>query len=187
MFRKKWLIAFTLCSFPMTALGQWSAGVNYINLADSGGGRSMNLGVLAGSVGYAFILDDAWSLTPELRYGLGVQKHSTSYVVRDEDDQAHQLDVATKINRFVTLSLKAQYVFDAGIYLFAGPTYNHLKSSVDMSFYGYSERQSTSRTDSELGYGLGAGYRFTPAVSAELQYESFDSKDVTSLGLRFQF
>ena len=107
---KKSLIALSLIVLPLTASANWSAGAGYANLSDSDDGESISLGVIYGAVAYEFTKAGSnFSLMPELRLGTGVS-----------DDKLYGAKV--EVERFTALSVRGQYNYDNGVYLYVMPS-----------------------------------------------------------------
>ena len=161
----RFLIAgLVLAATSAPAAAQFSSGLAYHYL-DSG---DVNLGAVVGSVGYRFVVNDAVSIIPELRGGIGVQ-----------DDSIQGVDV--ELDGLFGGVLRLEFNLSDTFYLQVSPSYARYKASV--SFLG----QSISDTSNEFGIGGGLGFRFNPRVSAEVAYENIDDLDVYLIGLRFTF
>ncbi|MGL5358635.1 MAG: outer membrane protein [Shewanella sp.] len=154
----------------------WVAGVSYMNLSDESDGMEISVDGVAGSLGYQFKSGEDFYLVPEVRLGTGIGSDSFSL---------SGIDVEVELDSFIALSLRGQFEFDNGLYLYAAPTYANAKFTASASFMG----QSASSTEDswEFGVGGGVGYRFSQVTSAELSYEQFDGVDVLSVGLKFNF
>ena len=167
---KKSLIALSLIVLPLTAAANWSAGAGYANLSDNDDGESISLGVIYGAVAYEFAQEGSkFSFMPELRLGTGVSDDTFDSVVKVE------------VERFTALSVRAQYNYDNGVYLYVMPSYANL--DMKASFHG----ESYSDDNWEFGLGGGVGKKFNDKVSVEASYESYDGTDVLTVGFKYAF
>lgn len=180
---KKMVLGMLLASTSLTGMAaesassnKWVGGVSYINLSDEVEGMDFSLGGIVGSIGYKIESGDNFHLIPEVRIGVGLSDDSASY---------SGVNVNIELDRFLALSLRGQFYFDNGIYLFATPSYANAESTASASQGGLSA--SATEDSWEFGIGGGAGYNFSKATSAEVMYEQFDGVDVFSLGLKFNF
>ena len=155
-------LLFALMSAPAAA--QFSSGLAYHHLdADE-----FSLGGIVGSIGYRFELNDAVSLIPEVRGGIGVV-----------DDEFMGADV--ELDGIFGGVLRLEFQLNDSVYLQLSPSYVRYKASVSSSF------ADASFTDEEFGIGGGIGFRFNPNFSVEVAYESVDDLDVYLVGLRFDY
>lgn len=165
---KNFLIALSFLFISIPASAQWVAGGGYLNVSDDDGGVDVSLGGLYGSVGYVIESEGNFYFLPEVRLGVGIS-----------DDTVFGVDV--ELDTFFALSVRGQYDFDSGLYLYAAPSYARAE------FTASSGGVSVSDDDWEFGIGGGAGYKFSDTVWGELSYETFDGTDIVSLGLKFGF
>ncbi len=166
---KKSLIALSLMVLPLTASANWSAGAGYANLSDSDDGESISLGVIYGAVAYEFAQEGSkFSFMPELRLGTGVS-----------DDKFYGAKI--EVERFTALSVRGQYNYDNGVYLYVMPSYANL--DMKASFRG----ESYSNDSWEFGFGGGIGKNITDKASIEASYESYDGTDVLTVGFKYAF
>lgn len=166
---KKSLMALTLMALPFTAFANWSAGAGYANLSDSDDGDSISLGVIYGSVAYEVAKEGSrFSFMPELRLGTGVS-----------DDKLYGVKIDVK--RFTALSVRAQYNYDNGVYLYAMPSYANL--DIKTSYNGVSQ----SDDDWEFGFGGGVGKKINDNINIEASYESYDGTDLLTVGFKYAF
>ncbi len=175
----KIVLGMLLASGSLTAMAagndpstNWVGGISYMNLSED----DISLGGIVGSLGYKIKSGDNFYIIPEVRIGTGISDDSFSEL---------GVDVDVELDHFLALSLRGQFEFDNGVYLFAAPTYANAKFTASAS----QGSQSASVTDDswELGIGGGAGYSFNKTTSAEVMYEYFDGTDAISLGLKFNF
>lgn len=155
-------LLFAVISAPATA--QFSSGLAYHYL-DEG---DISLGAVVGSVGYRFVVNDAVSVIPELRGGIGVQ-----------DDTFMGVDV--ELDSLFGGVFRLEFNLSDVVYLQVSPSYVRYEASASSAFADISE------SDEEFGIGGGLGFRFNPNLSAEVAYESIDDLDVYLIGLRFDF
>ncbi|MGL4613904.1 MAG: outer membrane beta-barrel protein [Shewanella sp.] len=166
----------SLMAAEVEPTNSWVAGVSYMNLSDESDGVDISVGGVAGSLGYQFKSGENFYLVPEVRLGTGVGSDSFSL---------SGIDVEVELDTFIALSLRGQFEFDNGVYLYAAPTYANAEFTATASYLG--QTASSTEDSWEFGVGGGIGYRFSPVTSAELSYEQFDGIDVLSVGLKFNF
>lgn len=165
---KNSLIALALLLFSLPASAQWVAGGGYINLSDDEDGVDVSLGGIYGSIGYVIEGEGEFYFLPEVRLGLGIS-----------DDTVFGVDV--ELDSFLAFSVRGQYDFESGLYLYAAPSYARAE------FTASAGGLSVSDDDWEFGFGGGAGYKFSDTVWGEASYETFDGTDVFSLGIKVGF
>ncbi|MEL6448653.1 MAG: outer membrane beta-barrel protein [Pseudomonadota bacterium] len=161
-------LIFLTASLPASA--QWVVGGGYLNLSDDDDGIDVSLGAVYGSLGYIIEGEGQFSFIPEVRVGFGVS-----------DDTNSGVDV--ELDTFFALSLRGQYDFESGLYLYAAPSYARAEFTATSPLFS----GSVSEDDWEFGIGGGAGYRFTDQTWGEVSYETFDGTDAFSIGVKFAF
>ncbi|GEA11955.1 outer membrane beta-barrel protein [Alteromonas sp. KUL49] len=166
---KKALLAAAILGTSLSASANWELGVGFGNFSDSDDGVDLSLGGLMVSGGYQFDLTESVSLTPQLRYGIGLQ-----------DDEVSGIDV--ELDNFYALSVKAQTMLGEGVYAYLVPSYG--KVELTGSAGGFS---ISADSDWEFGYGAGLGYMVSDTAWLEVSYESFDGTDLLSFGAKFTF
>ncbi len=162
---KKTLLALLVAGTSFSSFANWTGGLNYIDISDSG---DLNLGVLAASVGYKYDYQDNIKIVPEFRLGTGVRNDTT-------------FGVDVEVDRFMSLSVRGEYDFNNGLYVFAAPAYTNIQ--VEVSTLGV----SASDDEWELDVNLGLGYAFNDKAAFEVSFEDFDGADMISAGFVFGF
>jgi opacity protein-like surface antigen len=167
---KSTAIALTLLSLSLTASADWQVGGGFSNLYDDiGDGDDVSLNILYGSVSYKTESSyKDFSFVPELRIGTGVG-----------DDSIY--GVKLEVKSFIALSVRGQYEFSNGAYVYAMPSYANL----DIKASGYGE--SGSDDNWEFGVGAGVGYNLNKKVSVEASYENYDDTNLLSVGFKYAF
>ncbi len=165
---KRLLTAMAFLAFSIPASAQWVAGGGYVNLSDDDDGIDVDVGAIYGSLGYLIEGEGNFSFLPEIRLGIGIS-----------DDTVFGVDV--ELDSFFALSVRGQYDFDSGLYLFAAPSYARAE------FTASSGGISASEDDWEFGIGGGAGYRFQDNFWGEVGYETYDGTDALSIGFKYAF
>ena len=165
---KKLLLILGVLVFSVPASAQWVAGGGYLNLSDDEDGVDVSLGGIYGSLGYLIEGEGNFNFLPEIRLGVGIS-----------DDTVFGIDI--ELDTFFALSLRGQYDFESGLYLYAAPSYGRAE------FTASAGGVSVSDDDWEFGFGGGAGYKFSDTVWGEISYETFDGTDVFSLGFKVGF
>lgn len=166
---KKFLIALALLTLPLTVSANWLVGAGYASLSAEDDGDNLSLGAIYGSLAYEFPqVDSNFSFIPELRIGTGVS-----------DDKIGS--VAIEIERFTELSIRGQYNYDNGVYLFIMPSYANLDSKA--SFRGRSIREN----EWEFGFGGGFGKKINANTRVEVSFASYDDTDAFTVGFKYTF
>lgn len=157
------LLSTSLFSIAARAEGPVGA-VAYANLSDD----DVSLGAITGSLGYRFDTTyQGFSVTPEIRIGLGVG-----------DDTVSGVDV--ELDSLYGFNVRAEW--DLGqTYVFVAPSYTN--AEFEASFGG----TTVSADEWEFGGGVGFGYRLEQTIGLEISYEVFDELDVFSAGVRLDF
>ena len=166
---KSTAIALTLLSLSLTASADWQVGGGFSNLSDDLGDGDVSLSILYGSVSYKTDSSyDDFSFVPELRIGTGIG-----------DDSLYGIKLEVK--SFIALSVRGQYEFSNGAYVYAMPSYANL--NIKASGYGESE----SEDNWEFGVGAGVGYSLNKKLSVEASYENYDDTNFLSVGFKYAF
>ena len=160
----------------------WYFGVDYLSFSFDGEGIDFEPTAASVSLGYKINGEGNWYIIPELRIGTGVN---------DDGISGNGASVDIDIDRFVALSVRAQYEFNNGLYFFVAPSYGYVEVTTTLTlpetqlYYEYIE--SITEDEWEFGVSTGAGYKLTPTLSAEIIAERFDELDVVSFGVNFNF
>lgn len=167
---KNTAIALTLLSLSLTASANWQVGGGFANLSDDiGDGDDVSLNILYGSASYKIESSyKDFSFVPELRIGTGVGDDSIN-------------GVKLEIKRFIALSVRGQYDYNNGAYVYIMPSYANL----DMKVSGYGE--SMSDDNWEFGVGAGVGYNLNKKISVKASYENYDDTNLLSVGFKYAF
>lgn len=176
---KKLLIGVLLASASLGVVAadnvkenHWVAGVGYTNLSDDDEGIDISVGAIVASLGYKIKSGDNFFITPELRLGTGISDDSIAIY-------GGNLDI--ELERLVALTVRGEFEFNNGFYLYAAPTYANVRLKV--SGFG----PVVSEDSWEFGVGGGLGYHFTEKTAAEVSYEQFDGADVLNFSIKFAF
>ncbi len=181
---KKTLLAAVIlaCSAPVHA--GWQLGADYLDVElDSGISNvsDISLGAIAIHAGYQFNINDAFSITPYIKYGVGISDDNTkldSYYYDVYGNATYTTyNIKTELDRYFELGGKIQYQFSNGIYLFGNVT----STNFELSLEGYSS------DDTQTGVGAGMGYQFKNNFALELGYLNYSDADVFAGGIRYNF
>lgn len=123
--------------------------------------------VVQASVGYRFDFGQTFTLTPEIRAGVGA-----------DDDTLLGVDI--EVDSFYGVALRGELAA-GNAYIYAYPTYINYKLKASAGGV------SASADDWDSGIGVGAGYKLTAGTSIEISYETIEDADIFALGLRFAF
>jgi hypothetical protein len=180
---KKSLVALTLLTLPLTAFADWSAGAGYANISDTEDGVDLSLGAIFGSVAYEFSQENSpFSFVSELRLGTGVSDDEASLRLGEgEFAIPESINFKVEVDRFTTLSVRAQYNYDNGVYLYVMPSYANLDVTVSSMAGSYSDGSW------EFGFGGGVGKKISDKTSIEASYESYDGTDFITVGFKYAF
>lgn len=130
-------------------------------------GVDLSFTLVQASVGYQFDVGETFTLTPEIRAGVGA-----------DDDTLLGVDI--EVDSFYGVGLRAG-IAAGNAYVYAYPTYTNYKLKASAAGV------SASADDWDTGIGVGAGYNLTAGTSIEISYESIEDADIFALGLRFAF
>jgi hypothetical protein len=164
--------AFTTVALADEHEGGWVAGMGYTSFSESEDNVDISVNAIWGSLGYRVEATDNFYITPEVKIGMGIG--SDTIVV-----ESTSVDV--ELDSYLAASLRAEYDFQNGAYLFVAPTYAKGDFNVNV---GSNFAESSSW---EFGAGIGAGYNFSADKKVEVAYESFDGTDMISLAVKFDF
>lgn len=181
---KKTLLAAVIlaCSAPVHA--GWQLGADYLDVElDSGISNvsDISLGAIAIHAGYQFNINDAFSITPYIKYGVGISDDNTKFDSYYYDVYGNATyttyNIKTELDRYFELGGKIQYQFSNGIYLFGNVT----STNFELSLEGYSS------DDTQTGVGAGMGYQFKNNFALELGYLNYSDANVFAGGIRYNF
>ena len=178
---KKFILTIAMLTVSLSASAQWVAGGGYGNLSDELelsdevdelDVSEVSLGMIYGSIGYLIEGEGNFIFLPELRLGLGISDYSAS---------VYGVGLKLEMDSVVAFSVRGQYTFDSGFYLFANPSFSRFAVTASAG------NESVSEDDWEFGFGGGAGYKFTQQLWGELAYEAYDGLDVLGFGFKYLF
>lgn len=158
------MVSVLLSVTSIAAQAEFVGGVAYGRLSDSG----IDLGGLQGLLGYEYSIAENVTLTPEVRFGVGIGDDSFG-------------GASVELGTFYGVNLRAQWNTSSNIYFYLQPSYVNFE--LEASVGGISASDDTW----EFGAGAGVGYQATEKLGFELSYEDFDGASVISAGLRFSF
>lgn len=156
----------SVCLLTLMSSGVFAetvAGVGFSRLSDDG----ISFGLVQGSVGYKFDINETFSLVPSLRAGFGI----------GDDDFG---GATVELDSFYGADVRGQFDFEKS-YVWIAPSYSKVKLSA--SFGGF----SAANSDWEFGGGIGYGYRIDDYISIEASYEGIGGASVFGVGARFNF
>ncbi|QOC22305.1 outer membrane beta-barrel protein [Wenzhouxiangella sp. AB-CW3] len=161
-----------LAALAMMAAGpaaaQFDLGIGYHHIDDS----PVSVGGLVGSAGYPIVVDENFSVIPELRVGFGIN-----------DDTV--LGTKVELDHIFGVAARLQYELNESFYGYIVPSYAQYKFSASATSSAGSA--SISGSTNEFGIGLGLGFRATDTVGLEFAYENVDGSDIISVTTRFSF
>ncbi len=158
----KLAIASAFIGSSSMTLAQWTYGGGYSHYDELG------QGLVYGSLGYQYELNNM-TIMPEFRLGVGVGDDTQTVNIGGQNRE-----LILEIDNFISASLRGQYSLSDSVGVFLQPSFSILEKSI---------------TDDSIEFTMGAGVSFkaTKNVSIEALYESIDSFDALSIGLRFSF
>jgi opacity protein-like surface antigen len=180
-------LALTLLSLSLTASANWQTGAGFANFSDSADGDDLSLNIIYGSVSYKVENSGKdYFFMPEFRIGTGVGDDTLTENWSYQDgytgnSRVISSDIKFEIERFIALSLRGQYDFSNGAYVYVVPSYANLKAKVSYS------GESDSDDSWEFGVGAGVGYQLNKKISVEASYENYDETDLLSVGFKYAF
>ena len=208
---KKIIGALALMSLAQVANAEFVLGVQAGKYTEPDAEYDPDITVLAATLGYQFNLIGGFSLTPEVRFGAGVSDSKFDTDLYLTDGYYFEGTATAEITEWKSASLRAQYLFENGLYLYTGLVYSDVEYKVTLEgqavdYWGdevMAINQSETAADGQLGGIAGLGYQFNDVIGLELGYEiHFDDNDsdgydedyeveaeavVYTLGLRFHF
>ncbi len=155
---------------------------------------------LYGEIGYTHILLNTGSDTfhPGLvraLVGMEVNPYLSvegmlAWGVRDDSAQISGVEVQTGASSAYGVFVKPQFSVTPQWQWFGRLGWVHFKNEVETSFGGFSSR--TKSSDSDVAYGVGTAYQFTPRVGVSLDFMRYYDKngstaDGLSAGLHYRF
>jgi hypothetical protein len=152
--------------------GGWVAGMGYTAFSESEDNVDISVDTIWGSLGYQIKATDNFYVTPEVKIGKGIG--SDTFI-------SGSTTIDVELDSYLAASVRGEYDFQNGAYLFVAPTY--AKGEFNVNF-GSDFAESSSW---EFGAGIGAGYNFSAGKNIEVAYESFDGTDMISLAVKFYF
>lgn len=184
---KNTAIALTLLSLSITASADWQSGAGFSNLSDSTDDDKLPLNIIYGSIAYKIENPDKnYFFMPDFRIGTGISDDSLTDTWSYQEGYNGNMRVVSneikfEIKRFIALSLRGQYEFSNGAYVYVMPSYANLKGTVSYS------GESGSGDSWEFGIGAGVGYQLNKKVIVEASYENYDDTDLLSVGFKYAF
>lgn len=176
MMFKKTALALTLLSLSLTASAEGKFGAGFGKLSKSFAefdDQDISLNFIYASVAYNFEdLEKNYFIMPELRFASGVSEDSV---------KAYGRDVPIEIDGFIALSIRAQYEFSNGAYVYVMPSYSNLRGKI--SYNGRVDPENLW----EFGKGAGLGYNLNKNIGVEASYEKYDEFDFVSVALKYNF
>jgi long-subunit fatty acid transport protein len=145
-----------------------SGGISNVSMDDI----DLSLNVVTAGLGSTYDINDSFSVMPEVRIGTGLG---------DDEMNWEGLTADVEIDRFLALSVRANYQVNDKVTLYVQPTYAELK--VTASAMG----AEASESGWEFGGGLGLNYAFSKQSSVDVQYERFSDTDVVGVAYRYSF
>jgi len=162
---KATLFLLCLISSPL-AFGEifYGLGFTRLNLDE----RGVRVDAFSGVIGYEYGKRN-FTLSPQFRY-LKHKKTDFDYNGRTTLD-----------NAFI-FSLKAQYTFNNGTYIYTSPSVGRFSYITDTGYY-----MSDADDEFEAGLNIGVGYEFSEYFSTELTLEEFKKSEAITAGVKFRF
>jgi len=156
--------------FATPASAELVGGIGYYlaNVQVNSPDLDYRLGLLGATLGYRYASSSLFSLTPEIRAGVGIE---------DDSDRGVKLE----IERFYSANLRAQWNLAGNTWFYVAPSYMNIQAKAR----GFGV--SISDDDWEFGAGLGFGFGLSDNVGLEFSYEKFDELELLGFGLRGRF
>ncbi|AWL13160.1 hypothetical protein HMF8227_02709 [Saliniradius amylolyticus] len=150
-------------SLNTAAADDWSLGGVYGQVSQA----QTDFEVVMLSVSHPMQIENTqWMLTPEFRYGFGVDKEMTSLLVEAE------------LEHISILSLKVQYHFGQG-FVYAAPQFGRLEAR--------NEGSGLTLDTEEFGWAIGGGWQVSQRIQLEGSIEQLDDNDLLTVSVRYQF
>lgn len=161
--------------FVANANGQIDLGVNFSNITGFDSFDDLSLNTANIDLGYKIRIG-AFSVTPKVKYGVGVGSDTISIAAADGF-----LPGAVEVDYFASVSTKLDYSVSDVFQLYLEPSF--AKTTLDTTFNGFPSFDQ----DWELGIGIGASYMLLDNFAIELSYSKYDQIDIVSGGARYYF
>jgi len=165
-----------ICAGAKTAIADVVVAFGYANVTADDIGSLTNddpsVDSVQGVVGYQFMVTPEFTLTPELRYGVGLSEDTI------EKDTAYETEL--EVNRYYGINLRGQFNI-GNAYIYFAPSYISYK--VEYKMIGM---RSDNFEEEEFGGGVGFGYKFSEGKSVEVSYENFDDIEIFGMAFRFE-
>lgn len=179
---KKLIISSLLFSTSFYSYADLTGGIDYLYLDNEilpiGNKVDVGTHAVAASVGYTYNLSDDVLMTPELLIATGVTKDSGAYV--HVGDIIY--DVDTKLDLLSKLSFKVSRNINDNLYAYASTFYMKAEYTSEAS-----HRDFDYETSIDLGFGVGAGYKYSQQTDFVFSVESVDDATLVGLGVRYKF
>lgn len=160
---KKTLLALVLSTLSATALADVYGEVGFGYISTDIAGQDLGHNMLTASAGYNFNEGASFQNKLELTAGYGI----------GDDDIA---GISAQVDHFYGLSYRPTYQINDDVEIYGRLMYSQIQGSVGTA------TNSTSVSDSETGYGIGAGYKnFT------FSFTKIDEADLLAVGYSINF
>ena len=87
-----------------------------------------------------------------------------------------------ELKQYLSLSVKGQWNYDSGFYLFLYPSVNKITLE---KYYRYCYGCHDLKSSWDVGFGGGLGYKFLDSISIESSFEKSNDYNYVALGLRY--
>lgn len=141
--------------------------------------RGVELGALAGSIGYRAGGDGGFSFQPEVRFGLGVTGDEIRGVDFGGGEQIFDVD----LDHFVGASARLQFQVPGGPYVFVQPT----MARVNLETGNALQVRNLNDAEWDFGGDIGAGVMLTDGFGLEGSVGVMDGESVYGAAMRFYF
>lgn len=166
---KKSLLALALSLTSIGASANWVGGINYTSVnEDLGYIGDVNIDTINLELGYKYNTAEQFKLIPSLRFGFGISNDS---------GRSYWSSVEFSVDSYYLFTLRGQYEYDNGVYLYGAPSVGTYNLSVN----------DTSDSSNKFGFGAGIGFKANDAMAFELSLERVDDADLVSAGIKFGF
>ncbi|EWH08725.1 hypothetical protein DS2_15864 [Catenovulum agarivorans DS-2] len=165
---KKSLLALALSFTSIGASANWVGGVNYASFNEDVGIGDVNVKTLNLELGYKYNTSEQFKFIPSLRFGFGIDNDNI-------DTYWGSFEFA--VDQYYVLTIRGQYEYNSGIYLYAAPSFGSYKLSLN----------DHSENKDEFAYGAGIGFKANDTMAFELSLERVDDADLVSAGIKFGF
>lgn len=171
--RAKALFYLWLTTLSAPGFAEWVGGADLFHLNAKDGDFETSTQGLSLSIGRKFSVFKKLYVVPEFRAGKGFGSETVEIV---------GTDLEVQLERLLSFSTRTYLSLTSKLHLFAMPSYANTEFKVETTIL--SQKNSKTDDDWHPGLGLGANYKLTQKVWADVLFEYYEGRTIFSLGAR---